>query len=228
MMLAARGAFLAARRKPKLPYDAEVEYLESTGTQWIDTGVTVSGSSHIVVKMSGYDLVGKWMFGARQAYLQSAVGLFADSGGAVNSFRFAWGSYLTSEPFTYTTKNVGVVTINISAGRLTITRENIPYTYTEQATTQAFTTPCPLVLFVLNNNGNAIAQAAVKIHGVQIDDVRNLVPVRFTNEQGQSEGAMYDRANPTVGMNPDGSPRTDGLYRNRGTGAFTIGPDKAA
>jgi hypothetical protein len=39
---------------------------------------------------------------------------------------------------------------------------------------------------------------------------------------------MYDRANPTVGMNPDGSPRTDGLYRNQGTGAFIIGPDKSA
>ena len=39
MMNAAAGIFLAARRKPKLPYDAEVEYLESTGTQWIDTGI---------------------------------------------------------------------------------------------------------------------------------------------------------------------------------------------
>ena len=42
------------------------------------------------------------------------------------------------------------------------------------------------------------------------------------------EGAMYDRANPTVGMNPDGSARTDGLYRNRGTGAFLYGSDKTA
>ena len=40
-----------------------------------------------------------------------------------------------------------------------------------------------------------------------------------------TEGAMFDRANPTVGMNPDGSARDDGLYRNRGTGAFVIGPD---
>jgi len=31
----------------------------------------------------------------------------------------------------------------------------------------------------------------------------------------------------TGGMNPDGSPRTDGLYRNRGTGSFVIGPNKA-
>lgn len=56
--------------------------------------------------------------------------------------------------------------------------------------------------------------------------VRDYIPVRFTNELGQPEGAMYDRANPTVGMNPDGSARTDGIYRNRGTGAFLYGPDK--
>ena len=58
--------------------------------------------------------------------------------------------------------------------------------------------------------------------------IQHLVPVRFTNELGQTEGAMYDRANPTVGMNPDGSARTDGLYRNRGTGAFVIGSDASA
>lgn len=56
--------------------------------------------------------------------------------------------------------------------------------------------------------------------------VCDLQPVRFTNENGVTEGAMFDRANPTVGMNPDGSARDDGLYRNRGTGAFVIGPDK--
>jgi hypothetical protein len=38
---------------------------------------------------------------------------------------------------------------------------------------------------------------------------------------------MYDRLG-VGGMNPDGSARTDGLYRNRGTGAFVIGPDKTA
>ena len=58
--------------------------------------------------------------------------------------------------------------------------------------------------------------------------LRDFIPVRFTNEHGVLEGAMYDRVNPTVGMNPDGSPRTDGLYLNRGTGAFVIGQDKTA
>ena len=39
------------------------------------------------------------------------------------------------------------------------------------------------------------------------------IPVRFTNEQNQSEGAMYDRV-------------SGQLFRNAGTGTLTLGPDK--
>ena len=41
----------------------------------------------------------------------------------------------------------------------------------------------------------------------------SFIPVRFTNEDGVSEGAMYDKV-------------SGQLYRNAGTGAFLIGPDK--
>lgn len=46
-----------------------------------------------------------------------------------------------------------------------------------------------------------------------IDDVIDLTPVRFTNDRGETEGAMYDRVSKQ-------------LFRNSGTGAFVIGPDK--
>ena len=40
MLLAARQSILTGGGSPTpLPYDAEIEYLESTGTQYIDTGV---------------------------------------------------------------------------------------------------------------------------------------------------------------------------------------------
>ena len=42
MLINLRNAMMAGKR---LPYDAEVEYLESTGTQWIDTGVSISNAS---------------------------------------------------------------------------------------------------------------------------------------------------------------------------------------
>lgn len=45
--------------------------------------------------------------------------------------------------------------------------------------------------------------------------VCDLQPVRFTNENGVSEGAMYDKVSGT-------------LFRNAGTGEFVIGPDASA
>lgn len=42
---------------------------------------------------------------------------------------------------------------------------------------------------------------------------RDFIAVRFTNESGVREGAMYDRV-------------SGELFRNAGTGAFIIGPDK--
>ena len=40
MLINLRNALMAGKR---LPFDAEVEFLESTGTQWINTGVVSSG-----------------------------------------------------------------------------------------------------------------------------------------------------------------------------------------
>ena len=42
------GSFILGGDKGTLPYDAEIEYLESTGTQWIDTGINLQ----YVVSMS--------------------------------------------------------------------------------------------------------------------------------------------------------------------------------
>ena len=47
-LLNLRNALMAGKR---LPYDAEVEYLESTGTQYIDTGI--SGAEHDLIITAG-------------------------------------------------------------------------------------------------------------------------------------------------------------------------------
>jgi hypothetical protein len=46
MLIGARNAVWGGKR---LPYDAEVEYLESTGTQWIDTGLLCSGADEVSI-----------------------------------------------------------------------------------------------------------------------------------------------------------------------------------
>ena len=42
---------------PSLPYDAEIEYLESNGTQYIDTGYKHNGDSRFVCKFNASNVV---------------------------------------------------------------------------------------------------------------------------------------------------------------------------
>ena len=65
-----------------------------------------------------------------------------------------------------------------------------------------------------------------RIYSIQISRGQEIIfggqPVRVG-----TTGAIYDKRG-VGGMNGDGSPRNDGMYFNRGTGAFVIGPDKSA
>ena len=63
MFFANRGTGEFYCEKPK--YKAELEYIESTGTQWIDTGMTIDTASDTVELMfqNTGDTVYKWFFG---------------------------------------------------------------------------------------------------------------------------------------------------------------------
>ncbi len=218
-MLAARGIFLAARRKPKLPYDAEVEYLESMGLQWIDTGIfhNYENAVRFKLRMPGFityvgpyaDYVNentrctRMIYSANNSNILLYHGSVAGSQGVVVS--------ISSNIIEGYTSVSGYVVNGVAASA----NPGTPGVATRT-----------MKLFYSNANGPNAANGA-RIWYFKIDNQIDLIPVRFTNELGQSEGAMYDRLG-TGGMNPDGSPRTDGLYRNRGTGAFVFGPDKTA
>lgn len=72
-------------------------------------------------------------------------------------------------------------------------------------------------MFAMNTSSGANYKAKARVYECKIYDkdvlVRDFIPVRFTNELGQSEGAMYDRV-------------SGQLFRNQGTGAFGYGNDK--
>lgn len=206
-------------RKPKLPYDAEVEYLQSTGTQWIDTGVvpTLYTKSEVVAKfttVSSSQICGAYWDGVYNAFDTCGVAnnswfLRALTSGSPNP------SGWTVDTNTHTFVS-DAQTNTMSVDGVSVTRSAI-----------SIGTPVSIYLFARHERSEGASvtfPCQVKIYSVRFFDsgvlVRDFIPVRITNEQGVSESAMYDRANPTVGMDPDGSPRTDGLYRNRGTGAF--------
>lgn len=205
----------------RLPYDAEVEYLQSTGTQWINTGVLPATRDNVrfdlqVGYSSGYS--------GRRFVLSdgnSAVAHYAEI-----TTGNKWGINSASNAPAYVANNLysAYIMFSSSNAKLGTTVDNNYYSWTN--TGYPSSNWGMLRLFILSGGylgrGVRIGICEINVNNLL---VRDFIPVRFTNEDGVLEGAMYDR-NGIGGMNPDGSARNDGLYRNRGTGAFVIGPDK--
>lgn len=197
------GAVVWEKPSP-LPYDAEVEYLESTGTQWIDTGVHPATGDE--VQFAGLfgtspSSVGRQFF-ASDGY--SAVTHYCEINGS-NQFG-GYGGYI-SQTLVRGTLYVASATITSSSAKYDIDVGGTTYTATSTyAASQNWR--YALVLFRINSqfNGNGVRIGACKIYvnGVL---VRDYIPVRV----GQV-GYLYDRV-------------SGQLFGNAGTGAFVLGPD---
>ena len=75
-----------------------------------------------------------------------------------------------------------------------------------------------VALFAQHENGNKYThKGRVRIYEFFVvragEKIVDMIPVCFTNENGVSEGAMYDKV-------------SGKLFRNAGTGSFIIGPRK--
>jgi len=200
---------IGCERLVKLPYDFEVEYLESTGTQWIDTGILADENTSIKATLKTISTGNKNWFGG------------SVSGSASYASGFCFNSYSNSQiEYFFGRSGWKVVSIPDIVGRVfdlefgknavvidgsTISTPS-HYTFDEQTKT--------ITIFVRNGGTGYIDG---QLYSFQIYQnnilVRDMTPVRFTNELGQSEGAMYDRV-------------SGKLFRNKGTGSFIYGPDK--
>ena len=209
MLINLRNALMSGKR---LPYDAEVEYLESTGTQWIDTGVVATNNTRVKIAFSDYTQAGSWLFGARRGFKDAALGVYTDTGNTNNNWRRAFGNY-TSGYFVFSTIDLGVSTFDYDCGHFTGTREKVPITVEYTDTASAFdSSPYNIYLWTVNLAGTAGAVSSAKIYATQIWQngvlVRDYIPVRK-----KTVGYLYDRV-------------SGKLFGNAGTGDFVVGPDK--
>jgi hypothetical protein len=195
-----------------VPYDAEVEYLESTGTQYINTGVLPANNMSFDTAMMFTELTtgDHAVLGSRSssARLQIAQvygrkwtvgigGSYDGNGSAVsaNTFYQLHGEVSNGKTVTLSANGSQCSTLTTTGGIPTI----------------------PVYTLARNRGTYADANSKARIYSMKIYVssvlVRDYIPVRFTNELGQSEGAMYDKVSKQ-------------LFRNKGTGSFKIGPDK--
>lgn len=207
-MIAARQIAFGKAAGAKKPYDAEIEYLESTRTQWIDTGIfptanvgalmdvmPFSGGTDTCALFCGSD-TWRWGFGFRGNYqiqiscLSRSVA-FQDIDWSPNGSRKVV-DYNYSQQYKAYIDNELVY-------------DNIPHGTVES--------PGAIWMFAANYNGTGVVWRAAKIRVYSckmIDSgvlVRDFIPVR----KG-TVGYLYDRV-------------SGKLFGNAGTGEFVLGPD---
>ena len=197
------------------PY-TELEYIESTGTQYIDTGVQVKSGYRIEAKFNHTPNSKSFnaVFGGRTnwdnnqlAYCNRAEGSNTQK---MIAYKYEIKPYTSA---TYTGANVTMV-----YDRNVFTINDGTHTETQTLTDYTFSDPHTLYIFGLNHNG-AVETASMinmKLYYFKIYDydtealLRDFVPRRRT-----SDGAvgLYDKVN-------------DAFYANVGEGDFIAGPEK--
>ena len=190
-----------------LPYDAEVEYLQSSGGQWIDSGIVPNINTGIEctiewVTISNHNSDDKYVFGMRQSTGNTRFWV----GVANKMLRGAVGGFESSN-VSISANDKKVLTFNLNGNsRATWGGEYYDFTAT------SFSASYNAYIFAVNNRGSASYNVSAKLYSFKIYNgltlVRDYIPVRV----GQV-GYLYDKVSRT-------------LFANAGTGSFILGPDK--
>ena len=175
----------------------ELQYLESSGTQWIDTGVKPDQTYALKIKF--------------QTEQSSSGGIaVSDANWQSNGFGIWCNAAAFGNGTMQTTEWHGTTPIEIELSQQGLfVNGNLTWT----PDTATFTVPANMTLFSLNRNGSIAEKLTGKIYFAQLfkagKPVRNFIPC--TNPSGIP--GLYDLV--------DGK-----FYCNSGTGVFLAGPPK--
>ena len=187
----------------KLPSGyTELKYIESTGTQYIDTGFKPNHNTRVLAKVKLLNnKASAWAFGARRT---NTTKMFTFTASKAGYYTTDYGD--TKEAYDSTLAFTSAFVIDKNKNVTTLNGENIKTN--KEAT---FNCPVNLVLFGVNTNGTVMAGAAAANYYKIYDNellVRDFIPCR------DPSGAvgLYDLVNGQ-------------FYANAGSGAFTAGPE---
>lgn len=193
-----------------LPYDAEVEYLESTGTQYIDTGIACRSFDQI-----------NGMFQADGTKSGNNAYIFFGQGMSYSSYNFELYSAVPLDKISCLISGNTDVTLdytdvfNVSVNNKVFTFADIHGNILAVADRSAagdYTASGTMAIFALHRQSITMTSKPVKCFSFQISQdsmlVLDLIPVRIG-----TTGYMYDKV-------------SGELFGNAGTGNFTLGSDK--
>ena len=189
---------------PKLPSGyTELEYIQSSGTQYIDTGFKPNQDAKIVINMAFLGSAGENVLGSRNSSSDATNRFGIITFGSSSKIGSFFGSTATqsisldSSIHNYTLSKSGLSVDGVAYGG---------------AYTASFSCTYPITLFAWNNGSNGIVKNSSKIVNCKIFSgealVRNFIPCK------DSSGVigLYDTVNSQ-------------FYSNVGTGTFIAGPE---
>lgn len=197
---AGTGTFTAGPIVTAMSEITELEYIQSSGTQYIDTGFKPNQSTRVVcdtvfaASASAY-----WLFGARHGNQDRTFCFLTYDNKYRSDFNTSTEEYLTGT----------------QSGRFTVDKNGnvtkINGTTVKTATAGTFQCTYNLYLFGNNNAGTAAGLSSSKIYSCQIYDNDVLVRDFIAAKLSDGTVGLYDKLS---GL----------LYINAGTGTFEAGP----
>ena len=194
---------------PPLPAGyTRLEYIECTGTQYIDTGVTPDSTMRVKASFDPVSTRDTMIFGARTRSNNSALFVLLHAA-SPDSLRDDWGNEKTSVPLSSVPIS-GTIDVDKNANKTTF---NGSYVVTHGESTWSGTNN--LYMFACNEDGAARQLTKIRMWSFDMwksgQKVRGLVPARRASD---GVVGMYD----TV---------AGAFLTNSGTGAFKAGPEVA-
>lgn len=194
---------------PVLPY-IELDYIESTATQYINTLFNPSNLTKLEISFAMYNLIAyQALCGVR--YSNKYMYMLNTEGTSANNKEVGYYTNYNKFNLSFSTWNVKTLYIQ-DKNQFSISNENGSDSRT--FTTGTFTINNPIYLFGFNDGGNVERIGNTRIYYCKIYDngllVRDFIPVR---RKSDNEVCLYEKCN-------------NEFYINAGTGVFTAGPEK--
>lgn len=217
MIVAAHQTMLAP---PALPYDAEVEYLESTGTQYVDTGVLANGEFEFDYRFYLSSVSGNVVAAGARSSSQFLT-ILQVVGSSGNSFVLGYLSSTIPASGTAVllrTRRDYDVHISFANGSQSVSLDGVTVYSASLSGTEKL--DLPIYLYKRSHySTDSVAAMIGRFYYFKIWQdgvlVRDFQPVRKNGV-----GYLYDRANPT------GGPLGNGLYGSATSTPLVAGPDK--
>lgn len=185
-----------------------LEYIESTGTQYINTGVNLAQNSSIElsISMNEKDTRNKMLFGSRTGASDNNISINATSAIVLDFNNSSYATYRTS--FDYET-NTKYILYNSKEKRVIYDENHNVLAQNTTICNDTITTPQTATLFYINPKpSNTWYNANAKIYYCKIWNngklIRNFIPCVRNSD---NVVGLYDLANDT-------------FYKNAGTGTF--------